>query len=104
MPDEERPIRRTELIVPPNPWAIDARLTLESASIDDIELQDSVEPAFALDDKVWSGEAGIRTLGTLAGTPVFKTGAIGRSATSPDGHTSCIWDAGRLFVVWDRTT
>ena len=29
------------------------------------------------------GEAGIRTLGTLAGTPVFKTGAIGRSATSP---------------------
>lgn len=30
-----------------------------------------------------SGEAGIRTLGTLTGTPVFKTGAIGRSATSP---------------------
>ena len=32
-----------------------------------------------------SGEAGIRTLGTLTGTPVFKTGAIGRSATSPSG-------------------
>ena len=30
-----------------------------------------------------SGEAGIRTLGTLTGTPVFKTGAIGHSATSP---------------------
>jgi len=30
-----------------------------------------------------SGEAGIRTLGPLAETPVFKTGAIGRSATSP---------------------
>jgi hypothetical protein len=30
-----------------------------------------------------SGETGIRTLGTLAGTPVFKTGAIGRSAISP---------------------
>ena len=30
------------------------------------------------------GEAGIRTLGTREGTPVFKTGAIGRSATSPD--------------------
>lgn len=31
-----------------------------------------------------SGEAGIRTLGTREGTPVFKTGAFGRSATSPD--------------------
>src|SRR5690606_9067819 len=31
-----------------------------------------------------SGEAGIRTLGLLAETPVFKTGAIGRAATSPD--------------------
>ncbi len=30
-----------------------------------------------------SGEAGIRTLGRLAPTPVFKTGAIDRSATSP---------------------
>ena len=30
-----------------------------------------------------SGETGIRTLGTLAGTPVFKTGAIGHSAISP---------------------
>jgi hypothetical protein len=29
------------------------------------------------------GEGGIRTLGPLAGTPVFKTGAINRSATSP---------------------
>ena len=38
-----------------------------------------------------SGETGIRTLGTLAGTPVFKTGAIGRSAISPGrmlGRTS----------------
>lgn len=30
-----------------------------------------------------SGEAGIRTLDPLAWMPVFKTGAIGRSATSP---------------------
>ena len=30
-----------------------------------------------------SGETGIRTLGTRKGTPVFKTGAIGRSAISP---------------------
>jgi hypothetical protein len=29
------------------------------------------------------GEGGIRTHGTLAGTPVFKTGAINHSATSP---------------------
>ncbi len=41
-----------------------------------------------------SGEAGIRTLGTLTGTPVFKTGAIGRSATSPSG-------AVRIFGVFE---
>ena len=29
------------------------------------------------------GEGGIRTHGTLARTPVFKTGAFNRSATSP---------------------
>ncbi len=31
------------------------------------------------------GEGGIRTPGPLAETPVFKTGAIDRSATSPVG-------------------
>jgi hypothetical protein len=30
------------------------------------------------------GEGGIRTPGRVAPTPVFKTGAIDRSATSPD--------------------
>jgi hypothetical protein len=30
------------------------------------------------------GEGGIRTHGTVARTPVFKTGALNRSATSPD--------------------
>ena len=29
------------------------------------------------------GEGGIRTHGTLARTPVFKTGALNHSATSP---------------------
>ena len=29
------------------------------------------------------GWGGIRTHGTLAGTPVFKTGALNRSATHP---------------------
>jgi hypothetical protein len=32
-----------------------------------------------------SGEGGIRTLGTIAGTPVFETGAFDHSATSPTG-------------------
>ena len=40
-----------------------------------------INAAFSSDYR--SGETGIRTLGTLAGTPVFKTGAIGRSAISP---------------------
>src|SRR4051794_17464980 len=30
-----------------------------------------------------SGEGGIRTLGTVSCTPVFETGPIGRSGTSP---------------------
>ena len=30
------------------------------------------------------GRGGIRTHGTLAGTPVFKTGALNRSATLPN--------------------
>ncbi len=34
------------------------------------------------------GEGGIRTHGTLSSTPVFKTGAINRSATSP----KCLWN------------
>lgn len=33
----------------------------------------------------WSGEGGIRTPGTVTGTPVFETGTFGRSVTSPDG-------------------
>ena len=32
---------------------------------------------------VFGGEGGIRTPDTLSGMPVFKTGAINRSATSP---------------------
>ena len=31
----------------------------------------------------YGGWGGIRTHGTLAGTPVFKTGALNRSATHP---------------------
>lgn len=30
-----------------------------------------------------NGEGGIRTLGSFDTTPVFKTGALNRSATSP---------------------
>src|SRR3954453_21131430 len=33
--------------------------------------------------RVRGGEGGIRTPGTFSGTPVFKTGAINHSATSP---------------------
>ena len=35
-----------------------------------------------------SGEGGIRTLGDVAATPVFETGPIGRSGTSPCGFSS----------------
>jgi len=35
-----------------------------------------------------SGEGGIRTLGDVAATPVFETGPIGRSGTSPNAFSS----------------
>lgn len=37
-------------------------------------------------EHAYSGGGGIRTLGRLAPSPVFKTGAIGRSATPPVGR------------------
>jgi len=36
------------------------------------------------------GEGGIRTPDTLSGMPVFKTGAINRSATSPGASDEAI--------------
>ncbi len=39
--------------------------------------------------QIIGGEGGIRTLGTVARTPVFETGAFDHSATSPyGGYTS----------------
>ncbi len=37
-----------------------------------------------------SGEGGIRTLGELAPTPVFETGTIGHSVTSPDWFSRAV--------------
>ena len=34
---------------------------------------------------MYGGEGGIRTHGTIAGTPVFETGPIDHSGTSPQG-------------------
>jgi hypothetical protein len=42
------------------------------------------------DNKSNGGEGGIRTPGTLSGTPVFKTGAINHSATSPRIRMNCL--------------
>jgi hypothetical protein len=42
-----------------------------------------------VDYKGNGGEGGIRTPGTLSGTPVFKTGAINHSATSPNLLITC---------------
>jgi hypothetical protein len=40
-------------------------------------------PRFACKSALFGGRGGIRTHGTLAGTPVFKTGALNHSATLP---------------------
>ena len=40
-----------------------------------------------------NGEGGIRTRGTLKSTPVFETGSLSRSDTSPENlfaHCTCI--------------
>jgi hypothetical protein len=39
---------------------------------------------FCNDFNYRGGRGGIRTHGTLAGTPVFKTGALNHSATLPN--------------------
>ena len=43
----------------------------------------SVTHVSGLDKMSAGGRGGIRTHGTLAGTPVFKTGALNHSATLP---------------------
>src|SRR6516225_3898816 len=45
----------------------------------------------------YGGRGGIRTHGTLAGTPVFKTGALNHSATLPSFERS------KLFSPFRRT-
>ncbi len=40
----------------------------------------------SIQDELSGGEGEIRTHGARKGTPVFKTGALNRSATSPKGH------------------
>jgi hypothetical protein len=51
-----------------------------------------------LDYKGNGGEGGIRTPDTLSGMPVFKTGAINHSATSPApthfGHVWLVYNKG----------
>ncbi len=48
--------------------------------------QSQRESRFARFPWIEGGEGGIRTLGRLAPTPVFETGPIGRSGTSPKVH------------------
>ena len=49
----------------------------------------ATKPAEKQDSK--SGEGGIRTPGGCYTTPVFKTGAFGHSATSPNDFTSFLY-------------
>ncbi len=51
--------------------------------------QNETSQRLALAGGVEGGEAGIRTLGRVTPSPVFKTGAIGRSATSPARDCYC---------------
>jgi hypothetical protein len=67
----------------------------------------------AIARSVWTqqttgGRGGIRTHGTLAGTPVFKTGALNHSATLPSLRyqrltQSLLEQAGNKIPVWTQT-
>jgi hypothetical protein len=47
------------------------------------------------------GGAGIRTLGRLAPTPVFKTGAFNHSATPPSGaNYTVVFPRGKLHMIF----
>ncbi len=50
-------------------------------------------PSELLLRKVFSGGSGIRTHERLAASPVFKTGAINRSAIPPDAHVKVRQDS-----------
>ena len=66
-------------------------------------LQNEAREGVTKTPSLQSGEAGIRTLGTLTGTPVFKTGAIGRSATSPAARFAegILWNWEKMSTSWD---
>src|SRR2546430_169150 len=49
-----------------------------------------------------SGEGGIRTLGRISPTPVFETGPIGRSGTSPVDFTSCRIESYGISLIRSR--
>jgi hypothetical protein len=56
----------------------------------------------SLQFRLSGGEGGIRTPDTLSGMPVFKTGAINHSATSPDNYcpnSRCCADAIRFHTA-----
>ena len=67
------------------PAAFRGRTLMVDSQVGDCEAQTHVT----------GGRGGIRTHGTLAGTPVFKTGALNRSATLPtvplmgEGEADC---------------
>ena len=44
---------------------------------------EAARPNYIMESRGFGGRGGIRTHGTLAGTPVFKTGALNHSATLP---------------------
>lgn len=54
--------------------------------------------------RFFSGEAGIRTLGRVTPTLVFKTSALDRSATSPELKAACDdrFAAGVPFIINDH--
>ena len=58
---------------------------------------------FSWSDKI-SGEGEIRTPATLAGRPVFETGAFSHSATSPGWgrEYTCAWEGGQKSMMRHR--
>src|SRR5687768_16960012 len=64
-------------------WSLDPSPARQDTSSPVSRKPPEIPGVFALFLAISNGGGGIRTHGTLAGTPVFKTGAFNRSATPP---------------------
>jgi hypothetical protein len=68
----------------PLKWRLKNKFARRFSFVRSIVREDYRNRNHSIISMAYGGRGGIRTHGTLAGTPVFKTGALNHSATLPD--------------------